>query len=178
MPRKPDPRSKGIRTVRPHIRPNGRKLRTKENAELICGLIADGAALPDVADILDCVTSSITDWIREDGNNGGAEIAAAYARAVEVRAERMAEQLLDIADDERYMAHPALAAAMVTQQRLKVDTRKWLLSKMLPRKYGDRIEVGGDPSAPLVTRIELVAVEPASHARVIDNVPDDGADDG
>jgi len=33
---------------------------------------------------------------------------------------------------------------------------------MLPRKYGDRLtaEIAGDPNAPLVTRIELVPVDP------------------
>jgi hypothetical protein len=48
----------------------------------------------------------------------------------------------------------------VRQRRLQVDTRKWILSKM-PRKFGDRIEIGGDPDAPLVTKIELVAVSEA-----------------
>ena len=50
----------------------------------------------------------------------------------------------------------------VQQSRLRVDSRKWLLSKQLPKKYGDKItqEITGDASAPLVTRIELVPVAP------------------
>jgi len=50
--------------------------------------------------------------------------------------------------------------ALVQQLRLDVDTRKWLLSKMSPRRFGDRVEISGDPSAPIVSRIELVAVAP------------------
>jgi hypothetical protein len=50
----------------------------------------------------------------------------------------------------------------VQQARLRVDTRKWILSRMLPRRFGDRVttEVTADPNAPLLTRIELVAVPP------------------
>ena len=64
--------------------------------------------------------------------------------------------------------------ALVQQLRLDVDTRKWLLSKMHPRRFGDRIEVGGDPTAPIVTCIELVAVEPKLQAPTIEHDEDDG----
>jgi len=30
-----------------------------------------------------------------------------------------------------------------------VDTRKWILSKMLPKVYGDKFQVGGDGGEPL-----------------------------
>lgn len=160
------------RKIKPHIRPKARKLRTQENANLICRIIEDGGSLRDAASILSVAEGSITNWIREDTSNGGAEIGVQYARAIEIRAEHMATELLSIADDKGFMKHPMIASALVNQQRLAVDSRKWLLSKMLPRKYGDRIEVAGDASAPIVTRIELVAVEPPSRARIIDNVSD------
>jgi len=57
---------------------------------------------------------------------------------------------------------------------LRSDNRKWLLAKLLPKRFGDRVtaEVVGDANAPLLTRIELVAVAPT---RVIDHaVSDDG----
>jgi hypothetical protein len=160
MPRKPDPRAKGVRTVKPHIRPNGRKLRSKENADLICSMVENGQTLAEIAGELNVIPAAITAWVRDDASNGGAEIATQYARAMEFRAEMMAEGLLAIADDKGFMQHPEIASALVNQQRLAVDARKWLLSKMLPRKYGDKIEISGDPSAPIVSRIELVAVAP------------------
>jgi Bacteriophage Sf6, terminase small subunit-like len=163
----PDGSSQGVldapkpakRTVRKHIRPTTRRLKTPENAERICSLIEDGKGLREIAQTLGYAYASITDWIRLDSQNGGAEIATRYARAVEVRAEAMAEELLDIADDRSFMGRTD-ANAIVAQQRLAVDTRKWLLSKMLPRKFGDKIEISGDPDAPVVSRIELVAVHP------------------
>lgn len=174
MPRKPDPRSKGVRTVKPHIRPNGRKLRTKENADRICVLIEEGKSLRDAAKALGVYEGAITEWIEADRSNGGAEITGQYVRAIEIRAEHMASELLQIADSDAFMQHPEMASALVNKQRLAVDTRKWLLSKMLPRKYGDRIEVSGDPTAPIVTRIELVAVEPQPQAKVIEHDENDG----
>ena len=178
MPRKPDPRAKGVRTVKPHIRPNGRKLRSPENAKTICELTSEGKTLKEIAEVLGCNQTAIHHWVGEDRSNGGAEIAKEYARAVEFRTEMMADELLAIADERSFMDQPALAAAMVTQQRLAVDARKWLMSKMMPRKYGDKIEVSGDPSAPIVSRIELVAVAPRNLEPPTIDQPKEGNEDG
>jgi hypothetical protein len=49
---------------------------------------------------------------------------------------------------------------MVQKQSLRVDTRKWLLSKMAPKKYGDKLELTGDDKSPLtIQRIERVIVK-------------------
>jgi hypothetical protein len=37
----------------------------------------------------------------------------------------------------------------VQRSRLRVDARKWLLSKLLPKQYGDRVEVTGKDGGPL-----------------------------
>lgn len=55
-----------------------------------------------------------------------------YTRAQEDRAVAMSEDILEIADDE---------GADVQRARLRVDTRKWLMSKMAPKKYGDKQEI-------------------------------------
>lgn len=151
-----------------------RKLRSAENAARICLMVEEGYTLPQIAAEFDVTHPAILHWIRDDlANNGGREIANEYTRAVEVRTEMMAAELIDIADDKRFMAsHPALASAMVTQQRLAVDTRKWLMAKMLPRKYGDRVEFSGNPDAPVLTRIELVAVHPKPQP-IVDVTPSD-----
>jgi len=158
-------------------KPGPRTLRTPENAERICSLIEQGLGLREIGRRLRLDYADIGHWIRDDElRNGGSEIAQRYARATHLRAEMMADELLAVADDRSFVGHPD-AAAMVTQQRLAVDTRKWLLSKMIPRKYGDKIEVSSDPDAPVVTRIELVAVHPRARiedSKAIDHQPDDG----
>jgi hypothetical protein len=158
--------------VAKHIRPNARRIRSPANAERICELIEEGKSLPQIAAELGCRFSAITNWVSDDAKNGGLEIAVRYARAMDARCEWMAEELLRIADDRSFAGRPD-ANALVTQQRLAVDTRKWLLSKMMPRKYGERVEVAGDPAAPVVTRIELVAVHPKLSPPTIEHDDDD-----
>ncbi len=38
-------------------------------------------------------------------------------------------------------------------RRVRIDTRKWLLSKMAPKRYGDRLELAGDKDNPLEVNI-------------------------
>jgi hypothetical protein len=99
--------------------------------------------------------STFNDWL-----NGDAALAAEYARAREDLLEMMASDLLDIADRPVGSTESgATDSGAVQKQRLQVDTRKWLLSKLAPKKYGDKLEVSGDPANPLVQRIERVVVK-------------------
>jgi hypothetical protein len=44
----------------------------------------------------------------------------------------------------------------VARDRLRTDSRKWLLSKALPKVYGDKLAVGGDPTSPAVKVVHEV----------------------
>ena len=59
-----------------------------------------------------------------------------YARAGQERVEAFAEDIIALADEP---IDPGDNAA-VQRARLRVDTRKWLMSKLAPRKYGDSVE--------------------------------------
>lgn len=54
----------------------------------------------------------------------------------------------------------AESAVKVAGLRLKVDTLKWKLGKMNPKKYGDKIAVGGADDMPAIKidRIERIIV--------------------
>lgn len=89
--------------------------------------------------------TAIKEWLAED-----AELAAQYARAKEAQAEFLGEELLEIADDgandwmlSNAPNNPGWVAngEHLQRSRLRVDTRKWLMSKLLPKKYGERQEV-------------------------------------
>ena len=62
-------------------------------------------------------------------------------RAKAMRAELQAEELIDICDDEED----------VQRAKLKVETRKWIASKLIPKKFGDKItqEVVGKDGGPV-----------------------------
>jgi hypothetical protein len=64
-----------------------------------------------------------------------------YARATEMRAELMANELLEIADKKSKSKDDNIK---VQRDRLRVDSRKWLLAKLHPKKYGDKIDIGVD----------------------------------
>lgn len=75
------------------------------------------------------------------------EFASHYARAREIQADTLADEIVDISDDgtNDYMAGEDGAAAYnaeaVQRSRLRVDSRKWYASKLAPKKYGDKIGV-------------------------------------
>lgn len=88
--------------------------------------------------------------------NTNEEFAKDYARAKECQAEYMAEEILMIADDgsNDYMTitkgdneYNVEDREVTNRSKLRVDARKWLASKLLPKKFGDKVDVtsGGDP---------------------------------
>lgn len=64
------------------------------------------------------------------------EFFALYARAKVVQGDLLAEDTLDISDDNTDNSKDAIA-----RDRLRVDTRKWLASKLVPKLYGDRVTI-------------------------------------
>lgn len=89
------------------------------------------------------------DWVDADE-----ELAAQYARAREDMHDAIAQEIMDISDEEPAMVVDQNGVARydsagVQHQRLRVDSRKWLLSKVAPKKYGERLALAGDEEAPL-----------------------------
>lgn len=70
----------------------------------------------------------------------------AYQQAIEDRADRLADELIELADSRmpEGLDGPAMSA-WVQQLRLRVDARKWAASKLRPRVYGDRLDVSVSP---------------------------------
>lgn len=72
-----------------------------------------------------------------------------YARACDIRAELIFDEMFEIADDgsNDFMTKQlsdgveieVLNAEHIQRSRLRIDTRKWALSKMNPKKYGEKI---------------------------------------
>lgn len=87
-----------------------------------------------------------------------------YARAMELRAHIMAEDILEIADDSSndtaYLetkngSIPVENKEWVNRSRLKIDTRKWLMAKMMPKKYGDSLKLQGDAENPIEQKLVI-----------------------
>ncbi len=86
-------------------------------------------------------------WLASDLNR---EFRLQYAHSRQVGLEVMADDVLNIADQNPVLTPDGkIDNAGVQHQRLRVDTRKWILSKQLPKVYGDRTILAGDADAPL-----------------------------
>jgi hypothetical protein len=78
-----------------------------------------------------------------------------YARAKQAGLEAVADDTMEIADDE---ALPA------DSRRIRVDARKWLLSKLAPKKYGDKVtqEHTGEGGGPIQAKVTVEFVGAAA----------------
>lgn len=119
-------------------------LYTPELADAICAEIVQGYSLRTIckAESMPCV-ATIFSWFRTKP-----EFLEQYEKAKEAQADMLAEDLLDIADDgtndwmEKYDKDGAAIGYQINgehiqRSRLRVDTRKWIASKLKAKKYGD-----------------------------------------
>lgn len=117
---------------------------TKELADTICELISSGKSLRSVCRIEEMPdASSVFKWLRENE-----EFSKQYARATEERTESQHEDLLSFGDEAleeaKNVTDPKLANAVVSAVKLKADNLKWSMSRMKPKKYGDKLDVTSD----------------------------------
>lgn len=89
-------------------------------------------------------------WIKDDEDVLGKQ----YARACEMRADAIFEEVLEIADDginDTYTkdGNEITNHDVIARSRLRVDARKWMLGKMRPKKYGDKVTHVGDETQPI-----------------------------
>lgn len=117
---------------------------TREIGDRICMLLADGVPVRHIAKMPGMPTrGTIKNWVTRDHDG----FAARYQRAYRLGLDEMADELLEIADDgaRDYKAGPDGREVPdhdhIQRSKLRVDTRKWLLSKRLPKEFGDRIDV-------------------------------------
>ena len=129
---------------------------TQKLADEICRRLAEGESLRSIARTPGFPSESrIRDWSLDATR----PFCAQYARARAAGYHKLADELLEIADDaerdiiEREDGSLAADHQNVQRARLRVDTRKWILSKMLPKVYGDKFQVGGDGGEPLTFKL-------------------------
>ena len=132
-------------------------------ADDVCERLANGESMRSVCrdDSMPAMTTLFR-WLREIE-----AFQQQYTRAKEESADALFEDLLDIADDSTndYMMkksksgeeYESVNPESIARSRLRVDTRKWALSKLKPKKYGERIAVAGDIENPLTLMIQEIS---------------------
>lgn len=118
--------------------------------------IADGESLRAAAVKAGTKPSTFLLWVDNDPL-----LAEQYARAKASGMECRADEILEIADETTVVAmHEgkevtlAMDSVAIQRNRLRVDSRKWLLSKLAPKRYGEKIvqEHTGPGGGPIQTR--------------------------
>lgn len=114
---------------------------------------------------------TIMEWM-----NDSKELCERYARAKELQADYMVDESIDIADDatndwmdkigkDGEVVGYQINGEHVQRSRLRIETRKWHAAKLNPKKYGDKVEIGGNKENPI--HIEVTAPEIANAMAMI-----------
>ena len=138
--------------------PAGRPTKfTPELADTICERIASGRTLASVCRDDDMPhRETVAIWtVRHK------EFSDKYADARRKLMDHWADEVSDIADRSRE------TPGAVARDRLRVDSRKWLLSKLRPHQYGDRLTLDAE------VRVNVTADELIAQAAAVGLSPDD-----
>jgi hypothetical protein len=142
-------------------KPGRPTLYTQELADEICARLIEGESLRSI-----CRDECKPDErrVREWSQDLKHPFSPQYVRARELGYLRMAEELLEISDDgtNDYMVkqtkdgedYQVVNHDHISRSKLRVDTRKWLLSKALPKVFGDKVttEITGKDGGPIETK--------------------------
>lgn len=133
-------------------------LYTKKLGLEICARLALGESLLHICEEKEMpTTAAVYNWLfdgatNEDGTLTKQEFIDNYQRARSAQAEKMFDEMLDIADNgtndwmERH-GEMVEDKEVTNRSKLRVETRKWYLSKVLPKKFGDKVDLtsGNEP---------------------------------
>jgi len=144
--------------------PKGKKVRravtyTEAIAEEILARLAAGETLTQICrDDHIPSRSAVSGWVVKDTNG----FKARYETARRMQVEAMADEIIDIADDasndwmdretEKGRIVRVIDKECVQRSRVRVDTRKFLMAKLMPERFGDRqsVEVTGKDGKDLI----------------------------
>ena len=108
---------------------------TEELGKKICEQIANGKSLKKICKSAKMPhRDTIHRWLLDKEKK---EFYDNYEKAVNVRTENMFDEIEEISDlsDKKQSTN---------RSRLRIDTRKWYLSKIMPKKFGDKVDVTSD----------------------------------
>jgi hypothetical protein len=125
---------------------------SEEIAQTICERLIEGDSLREMCIKDDDLPSpgTICRWLAEDE-----KFREQYARAREAQCEALLEDIFEISDEEPEFHHH------VGWARNRIDARKWAMSKLAPKKYGDKVLLAGaDGTSPAKLEVSWLPPEP------------------
>jgi hypothetical protein len=115
----------------------------QDTRESILEQLSDGKSLREICSAPGMPSESL---VRKWATNE-ADFGAQYARAREAGMDAMADEILAIADDAAgdikvtSDGKEVVNQEAINRSRLRVDARKWIMSKIAPKTYGDKLDL-------------------------------------
>lgn len=162
-----------------------------EIGDLIVGMMSSGMSLREVCRQLGTSpnVATVLRWVamgdQPDADEALRIFRDQYARAMDARAHHIFDEMIEIAENSgggvrvktkqvRDALGCPLGPAEVTEIRgdvvdrdkLRIDTRKWVLARMNPKKYGDKVDhTSSDRSlTPAPAQIIIEGVDPSANS--------------
>jgi hypothetical protein len=127
---------------------------SREIADTICTRMSEGESLRAICrDPGMPSEGTIRGWSVRDVDGFGDR----YRAARQLLLEYWADQIVDIADDEE--SDPR-------SRQIRTGVRQWLMSKLAPRRYGEKVQIGGDPESPLQIMHHQVSLSELTDAQL------------
>ena len=142
----------------------------REFADEVCRRLAEGASLREVCREHGVPESSFREWVRNDRDGLGAR----YQTARVLQVEAWSDLILEISNREDLSAQ---------EKRVRIDSLKWLMSRIVPKKWGDRLLVAGEADSPIhhlhnqvqlsdLSDVQLDALDNFTQSLLIEAQPD------
>ncbi len=160
-------------TDRPLKRAGRKPMKYDEAVALeVCERIANGESLEDICEDPRVPSEmTIRRWMAAQPT-----FREAYARAREQQMEKWADDVIRIADDasgdyvdrvgKDGVVERVVDPETVQRSKLRIDTRKWLMSKLAAARYGDRVDVNVSGSVE-VSALSDEELEARTRARLV-----------
>ena len=136
---------------------------TKQMADVICIRLSEGESLKEIVrseGMPDRAT--VYRWLLEQP-----QFCDMYTRAREEQADTLADEIIAIADESPEIneirdkhgdvVDVKIDSGYVAYQKQRIEARKWTAMKLKPKKYGDKLELAGDPNNPMKVEIQSEA---------------------
>jgi hypothetical protein len=106
---------------------------------------------------------TVLTWLAEgdkkDGKEEFRQFLHQYTRAREMQADVLADEMIEIADDRKGDEKSFVGINRIHRDKLRIESRKWIASKLKPKKYGDKIDLNHSGEVEVVKQF---VIQPAS----------------
>ncbi len=138
---------------------------------LICQSMKDGINERAACRMHDVAPSLFWYWTDEDE-----EFKMMYAAARDALIRHWANDIIDIADTQqsgqihkqKLLGNEIETRDMIDHRRLRIQSRQWLLSKLRPKQFGDKMAIGGaDDLPPIQSKADVTLAPEDAYKQMI-----------